>query len=131
MLVASQLASHWARSTEVEAIGLLGCGEEALPFFFENKEFRLGFDGALCANVLHFVPEAGAVLAALARRLRPAGRVVVVEYDREHGSRWVPHPVPRSAIRALADGAGLGSVEVVGERASRFGGALYVAVLQR
>ncbi len=88
-------------------------------------------DGALCANVLHFVPEAGAVLAALARRLRPAGRVVVVEYDREPGSRRVPHPVPRSAIRALADGAGLGSVEVVGERASRFGGTLYVAVLQR
>ena len=88
-------------------------------------------DGALCANVLHFVPEAGAVLAALARRLRPGGRAVVVEYDRQRGSRWVPHPIPRSALRDLAAGSGLGSVEVVGERASRFGGTLYVAVLQR
>jgi SAM-dependent methyltransferase len=87
-------------------------------------------DGALCANVLHFVPEAGAVLAALARRLRAGGRVVVIEYDRERGSRWVPHPIPRVALGGLASAAGLGSIEVVGERASRFGGTLYVAVLR-
>ena len=86
-------------------------------------------DGALCANVLHFVEDAGAVLAALARRLVPGGRVVVVEYDRQRGSRWVPHPIPRPALGGLASGAGLASSEIVGTRASRFGGTLYVAVL--
>ena len=86
-------------------------------------------DGALCANVLHFVEDAGAVLAALARRLVPGGRVVVVEYDRQRGSRWVPHPIPRPALGGLASGAGFASSETVGTRASRFGGTLYVAVL--
>ena len=86
-------------------------------------------DGALCANVLHFVEDAGAVLAALARRLVPGGRVVVVEYDRQRGSRWVPHPIPRPALGDLASGAGFASSETVGTRASRFGGTLYVAVL--
>ena len=92
--------------------------------------FPAGLDGALCANVLHFVEAPGAVLGALARRLEAGGRVVVVEYDRERGSRWVPHPIPRAGLEALAAGAGLGRAEVVGERASRFGGALYVAVLR-
>lgn len=87
-------------------------------------------DGALCANVLHFLAEPAVVLATLARRLREGGRVVVVEYDRARGGRYVPHPIPRRALGPLAASAGLGRVEVVGERASRFGGTLYVAVLR-
>lgn len=86
-------------------------------------------DGALCANVLHYVETPGAVLAALARRLRPEGRVVVIEYDRRRGNPWVPFPIPLDALGPLADGAGLAPPEVVGRRPSRFGGDLYVAVL--
>lgn len=86
-------------------------------------------DGALCANVLHFVLEAETVLAGLARRLTPGGRVVVVEYDRDRGSRWVPHPIARHRLGAIAEAAGL-DAELVDTRPSRYGGDLYVAVLR-
>ena len=85
-------------------------------------------DGVLCANVLHFVPDPGAVLAELARRLAPGGRVVVIEYDREQGNPWVPYPIPRRQLDALCSRAGLGPPDVVGTHASRFGGEMYVAV---
>ncbi|GAB5537793.1 MAG: hypothetical protein Rubg2KO_40420 [Rubricoccaceae bacterium] len=86
------------------------------------------FNGALCANVLHFVANPGAVLLELASRLVLGGRLVVIEYDRERGSRWVPHPIPRRQLEALFGGAGFERPEVVGTHASRFGGELYVAV---
>ncbi|MGH7674960.1 MAG: hypothetical protein ACREMV_06785, partial [Gemmatimonadales bacterium] len=38
-------------------------------------------DGILLANALHFVRNPDVVLARLAARVRPDGRVVVVEYD--------------------------------------------------
>jgi len=85
-------------------------------------------DGVLCANVLHFVPDPEAVLIELAARLVPGGRVVVIEYDRDRGSRWVPYPIPRRQLDTLFDGAGFESPEVVGTHASRFGGELYVVV---
>lgn len=85
-------------------------------------------DGALCANVLHFVPDPETVLVELAERLVPGGRVVLIEYDREQGSRWVPYPIPRRQLEGLCTGAGFETPEVVGMHASRYGGELYVAI---
>lgn len=87
-------------------------------------------DGALCANVLHFVPEADAVLAVLALRLASNGRVVVIEYDRERGNPYVPYPISRHRLGAVAKAAEFGAPEVAGSRPSRYGGDLYVAVLR-
>jgi ubiquinone/menaquinone biosynthesis C-methylase UbiE len=89
------------------------------------------FDGMLFANALHYVRDAGAVLARLAQRLRPGGRVVIVEYDRRPASRWVPHPIPAERLPALAAAAGLSSPVVTGRRRSAFGGNLYVAAADR
>ena len=94
----------------------------------DRMELPASLDGVLCANVLHFIPDPEAVLVELARRLAPDGRVVVIEYDRERGSRWVPHPIPRRQLEGLVEGAGFERPEVVGTHASRFGGELYVAV---
>ena len=60
-------------------------------------------DGILLANALHFVRDAEGVLSNLVKRLRPGGRVVVVEYDRRAASQWVPYPIPPSRWRQLAD----------------------------
>ena len=88
-------------------------------------------DGILLANSLHFVADAPAVLARLARWLRPGGRVVLVEYDRRPASRWVPHPIPAEDWPALAAEAGLSRPAVVARRRSAFGGDLYVAIAER
>ena len=68
-------------------------------------------DGVLVANALHFVPDAQAVLARLVARVRPGGRVALVEYDRRAASRWVPHPIPLARLPGLARSAGDGDAE--------------------
>ena len=88
-------------------------------------------DGLLFANALHFVREAGQVLARLGTWLKPFGRVGIVEYDRRAASRWVPYPIPLAQLPALAAGADLSPPIITGERPSAYGGKLYAAVAQR
>ena len=88
-------------------------------------------DGVLMANVLHFFRDAAAVLAPAVSRLRPGGRMVLIEYEGRRPSRWVPYPVSAGEFRELAAGAGLSPPEVVATRPSAFGGEMYVAVARR
>src|SRR5262245_1396019 len=88
-------------------------------------------DGMLFANALHFVRDTGAVLARLVARLRPGGRVVVVEYDRRGPNRWVPFPIPPARLDELAAAAGLSTPIITTTRPSAYGGDLYVAVSER
>ena len=88
-------------------------------------------DGMLLANALHFVRDAEAVLARLAQRLRPGGRIVLVEYDRRAASRWVPYPIPASKLSELAASAGFSAPIFTATRPSAFGGDLYVATIDR
>lgn len=90
-----------------------------------------GLDGVLLANALHFSPRPEATLRHLAGWLRPAGRVVIVEYDRLPASRWVPHPIPLARLPELALAANLSSPAVLATRPSAFGGTLYVASAER
>jgi SAM-dependent methyltransferase len=88
-------------------------------------------DGILLANALHFVSAAdqAAVLARLVARLRPGGRLVVVEYDGRGPSPWVPWPVSPARLRALLP-AGVGPLRQVGSRPSAYGGVIYAAVAE-
>jgi SAM-dependent methyltransferase len=89
-------------------------------------------DGVLLANALHFVPaaEQGALLARVAAWLRPAGRLVVVEYDARPASRWVPYPVPFERLGRVMPPE-VTPPTWVAARPSAYGGALYVACSQR
>ena len=86
-------------------------------------------DGILAANALHFVPDPAKVLAQLVGRLRPGGRVVLIEYDRRRATRWVPYPIDKQRLQDIAARAGLTSPTIEGTRPSMYGGVLYVAAM--
>lgn len=90
----------------------------------------LVLDGGLFANALHFDPDPGATLQAFARRMRPHGRLVVVEYQDRPPNPWVPHPLPVARLHEVAAEAELGEPEIVGERPSSYGGMLYCARIE-
>jgi ubiquinone/menaquinone biosynthesis C-methylase UbiE len=85
-------------------------------------------DGFVMANSLHFERDQAAVLGALVPLLVPGGRVIVVEYDADHGNRWVPYPISLRRWRALAGEAGLVDVREIGRHPSHFLGSIYAAV---
>lgn len=58
-------------------------------------------DGLLLANSLHFVKAQHATLERLRTLLRPAGKILVVEYDLARASLWVPHPLPFVRLQQL------------------------------
>ena len=89
------------------------------------------FDGVLAANSLHFVANPVPVLAAIRAALAPAGRLIVVEYDSEHGNPYVPHPISARRLDGLLRDAGFTAPRVTGRVPSRFLGAIYAAVAMR
>jgi SAM-dependent methyltransferase len=85
-------------------------------------------DGVVIANALHFVPDPTPVLRALHALLVPGGRVVLVEYEAEHGTAWVPYPIPFRRWSELAASCGFVGVRRLALRPSRFMGGIYSAL---
>ena len=88
-------------------------------------------DGLLIANALHFIRDADAALGRFVKSMRPAGRVVLIEYDRREASRWVPYPIPISRLPSLAAAAGLSPFTVTASRPSMYQGVMYAARADR
>ena len=119
---------RWAKRHAPQLVPIVAdlSGPFELPGLGERK-----LAGILIANALHYVPETDAVLARLAARLRLGGRVVIVEYEQEVATRWVPYPIPARRLPALATAAGLSPFVVTATRPSAFGGLLYAAAAER
>jgi SAM-dependent methyltransferase len=88
-------------------------------------------DGVIMANSLHFVEDKLPVVRRIGERLGPGGRFILVEYDADHGNRWVPYPVSQRSWELLAAAAGLAETRVVGRVPSRFLGSIYAAASRR
>ena len=86
------------------------------------------FDGVVAANSLHFVPDLAPVLATIRDRLTDAGRLVLVEYDADHGNPYVPHPISWRRWPDLAEAAGFAPPSLIHRVPSRFLGSIYGAV---
>ncbi|MBA2520998.1 MAG: methyltransferase domain-containing protein [Chloroflexia bacterium] len=86
-------------------------------------------DGIIAANAIHYVADQVALLDRWRRYLKPAGRLILVEYDSDHGNRWVPYPVSFAALPALARRAGFGEPTLLGTRPSRYLERIYAAVM--
>lgn len=87
-------------------------------------------DGILMANSLHYVEDQAAFIRACRRRMTAQARFLIVEYDTNQSSRWVPYPVSQTRLNSLFAPAGYSSIKVMHSRASLYRRApLYAAVI--
>jgi SAM-dependent methyltransferase len=85
-------------------------------------------DGIVMANSLHFERRKDALVQRLRDYLRPGGRLILVEYNADHGNMWVPHPLAYPTWEALARRAGFQETHLLATVPSRFLGQIYSAV---
>ena len=122
--------ARWAPRNGVDLIPVRA--DFAVPFELPGlAETGPGLDGMLLANALHYVAEPATLLGQLAKRLRPGGRVVLIEYDHRPANRWVPYPIASVRWPSLAGAAGLVLPRVTASQPSTYGGDLYVATAER
>ena len=117
----------------------LRANEQAMRARFPGTSFRSlaadfsrtldlpALDGIVIANALHFVRDQPHVAELLRGYLRPAGRLLIVEYNIEHPNAAVPYPVPYPCWQTLARGAGFAHTELLARRPSRFLREIYSA----
>jgi ubiquinone/menaquinone biosynthesis C-methylase UbiE len=84
-------------------------------------------DGVVMANALHFVRHKEPVLAAIRGLLRPGGRLLLVEYNADHGNFWVPHPLAFPTWATLAARNGFVGTRLLATVPSRFLREIYAA----
>jgi ubiquinone/menaquinone biosynthesis C-methylase UbiE len=85
-------------------------------------------DGVVMANSLHFVRQKEPVLLQVRDRLKPGGRLVLVEYNADRGNPWVPHPLSYPTWAALAARAGFALTRLLATVPSRFLREIYSAL---
>lgn len=99
-----------------------------LPADFRRKLDLPLLDGILIANALHYVRHKGDVLDQFHSYLRPGGRLVLVEYNTDHGNLWVPHPVAYPTWEHLAQQHGFSQTRLLATAPSRFLREMYAAL---
>jgi ubiquinone/menaquinone biosynthesis C-methylase UbiE len=105
-------------------------GIETRAFDFTDGIPYGPFDGVLAANSLHFVRDRDPTLRAIRYSLARGGRLVIVEYDTDHGNPFVPHPFSFETWRREATTAEYSEPRLIGRVPSRFLGAIYAAVAE-
>ena len=88
-------------------------------------------DGIVLANALHFVETKTPVLQQLALLLKPGARLVVIEYNTNHGTYAVPYPLDETLFLSLAATVGLQNAKIVARAPSSFLGEMYTGVALR
>ena len=87
-------------------------------------------DGALLANVMHFLPDQSGLLKTLQRRLVQNGAFIIIEYDTDLGNRWVPYPISFDRMNKLAESLRL-DIRLLGTERSRYNSGTLYSVLLR
>jgi ubiquinone/menaquinone biosynthesis C-methylase UbiE len=90
-------------------------------------------DGILMANALHRVhfDQQERVLTSLCQHLKPGGRFILIEYERQQGTPWSRYPVSFDAFENLAAPAGLRDVRQLATIPASFFRDMYSAVGER
>jgi 2-polyprenyl-3-methyl-5-hydroxy-6-metoxy-1,4-benzoquinol methylase len=103
-----------------------------LELDFTSKAIPLqSFDGIIMANALHYVADGMTFMKSLKSKLKPSGRLIIIEYDRTTSNQWVPYPVSYKVLQHFAKETGFSSVIRLGSQNSIYGNApIYSAVLK-
>jgi ubiquinone/menaquinone biosynthesis C-methylase UbiE len=104
-----------------------------MAFHYQAVDFtrRLNLpllDGVVMANALHFQRRKEDVLRLVRGYLKPVGRLILVEYNIDWGSPWVPYPIPYKAWEVLAGRIGFTETRLLARVPSRFHREIYSAV---
>lgn len=86
--------------------------------FGDDLPQLINLDGILMANALHYVRDQQRFLKTLRQRLKPSGRLILVEYDTDQSNPWVPYPVPYKKLTDVLPHEGFTAIQKIGERAS-------------
>jgi ubiquinone/menaquinone biosynthesis C-methylase UbiE len=85
-------------------------------------------DGILMANSLHYVETPAAFIRACESQMKSRRRFLIVEYDTNESSRWLPYPVSQASLRALFERAGYSAISLLRTRPSVYRRAALYAV---
>ncbi|MGD9093682.1 MAG: class I SAM-dependent methyltransferase [Anaerolineales bacterium] len=82
-------------------------------------------DGLVMANTLHFQRQKEPILAQIINYLKPGGRLILVEYNVDHGNVWVPYPISYPTWESLATKMGFIETRLLEHRPSHFLNEIY------
>lgn len=85
-------------------------------------------DGIVMANSLHFHRHKDPILERVKSYLKPGGRLLLVEYNDDHGNTWVPYPLSYSTWEKLAAKNGFRETRLLAGVPSRFLHEIYSAL---
>lgn len=85
-------------------------------------------EGVLMANSLHFQRSKEPVLRLVRSSLKPGGRLILVEYDTDHGNPWVPYPISYRTWERMARSLKFTHTRLMETVPSRFLGRIYSAL---
>ena len=94
---------------------------------FENTLQLPALDGIVMANSLHFIRNKEGTLARVRGYLKPEGRLLMVEYNTDHGNLWVPYPFTYSTWERMSRACGFSHTELLATYPSRFLREIYSA----
>jgi ubiquinone/menaquinone biosynthesis C-methylase UbiE len=99
---------------------------------FETDELPLNrLDGILMANSIHYVADKEKLIKKLEGYFQEGPAFVIVEYESNRASRWVPYPMPTESLYPLFKKLGYDSVAILATHPSRFGSDMYAALVKR
>lgn len=112
---------------------------DSVSVFVQKKDFvndPLDFtplDGIIMANALHYVKDKDAFIKKLTTYLKPAGILLVLEYDTDKPvPAWVPYPSSYKTLQQLFERQGYTHIEKLRDRPSVYGNAnIYTALIHR
>lgn len=99
---------------------------------FTGEDFpSANLDGILMANSLHYVQNQEDFINKIKKWLKPAGLILIVEYDMDSPNPWVPYPVSFVRLDKLFKNSGFTSIQKLKEKPSRYNRSnLYSAMIQ-
>jgi ubiquinone/menaquinone biosynthesis C-methylase UbiE len=87
------------------------------------------YDGIIMANTLHFFKDQDGLLRKITKSLKASGILVIVEYEVETPSRWIPYPISYHRLRSCLSAVGFRSITKLDDHPSIYHGRTMYSAL--